>query len=80
MADRFEVQWRLTVEDEAGTLEAALAPETTGEHARLTREGDTLVVAGEGGTGSCLHAMDDVLACLTGALKALEADPGADDG
>lgn len=75
MADGFEVEWRLAVEDDAGTLEAALAPETTGEHARLSTEDETLVVEGQGDPGACLHAMDDVLACLTGALEALDADP-----
>jgi len=73
---RFDVEWTLTVEgSRAGTLAGALAPDTKGEHARLARDGDRLVVRGEGEPGACLHALDDVLASLTGALEALDAEP-----
>lgn len=72
---RFRVRWRLAIEtDQARTLTEALAPETDAEHARLEPGEGELVLEGEGDAGSCLHVLDDVLACLTAATDALEAD------
>ena len=72
MAERFEVAWRLVVDHgDADDLAAALAPETD-DHARLSAEDDELLVAGEGSTGESLHTLDDVLACLTAAVGAME--------
>lgn len=71
---RFSVDWTLTITTEhADALASALAPETTGEHATLHVDDDRLTVEGHGPAGSCQHAMDDVLACLTGATGALES-------
>ncbi len=71
----FDLAWRLTVEaPHADTLAEALAPETEDEHAHLETTGDRLVVTGEGDAGACLHTLDDVLACLTAAVDALEID------
>lgn len=76
MASRFELSWRLTVtSDQAQTLSEALAPETEGTYAELTLDPETLTATGSGDAGRCLHTLDDLLACLTGAVEALEADP-----
>lgn len=70
---RFELAWELQLDhEEAEALAEALAPETD-DHARLRTEGDRLVVEGEGTSGESLHTLDDVLACLTGAVDALDA-------
>lgn len=70
---RFDLTWRLEVDHEqAEALAEALAPET-GEHAKLGLEADRLAIEGEGTSGESLHALDDVLACLTGAVEALDA-------
>jgi hypothetical protein len=73
MAERFELSWRIEVDgDDAEDLAEALAPET-GEHCELASQPGHLAVDGEGSAGESLHAIDDVLACLTGAIEALEA-------
>lgn len=70
---RFELAWELRLDHgDAEALAEALAPETD-DHARLRTEGDRLVVEGEGASGESLHTLDDVLACLTGAVDALDA-------
>lgn len=70
---RFALTWRLEVDhDRAEALAEALAPDTD-EHARLDADSDRLTVEGEGSSGESLHTLDDVLACLTGAVEALEA-------
>lgn len=75
MAGRFELTWTLTVEDdEADVLAQALEPETPAEHAELTVEPDRLTATGQGSAGTCLHTLDDLLACLTGAVEALDVD------
>lgn len=69
---RFALAWQLAIEHEqAQRLAEALAPET-GEHATLRAEGDTLILEGEGSTGVSLHTLDDLLACLTGAVDVLD--------
>lgn len=73
---RFDLAWQLAVDhDQADALAEALAPETD-QHAHIETEADRLLVEGEGTSGESLHTLDDVLACLTGAVEALEA---ADD-
>lgn len=70
---RFALDWTLEVEHaQARALSQALAPETD-EHARLESGEDALSVEGEGSAGESLHTLDDVLACLTGAVEALDA-------
>lgn len=65
----FDLRWRLVVDHEAPErLEQALGPETD-EHAVLSTEEESLTVEGEGTAGQSLHTLDDVLACLTGALS-----------
>ncbi len=71
---RFKVDWQLTLQTpHADTLASALQPETTGEHATLSLDEARLTVQGSGDPGACQHAMDDVLACLTGAIEALHS-------
>lgn len=75
MPPSFQLDWRLTVEDaRADTLAEAVAPETDPEHATLTVEAGTLEATGHGPAGACLHTLDDLLACLTGAVEALDVD------
>lgn len=69
----FNVTWRLTIKtSNAATLEQALLPETDPEHATMKVEEDRLIVEGQGAPGACQHALDDILACLTGAMAALQ--------
>lgn len=71
MTDRFSVAWTLRVEDtDGGVLAQALEPEMGG-HATLETEEGALVVRGKGSAGESLHTLDDVLACLTGAVGAV---------
>lgn len=68
----YDVAWTLTVQTpHAATLQQALAPETDTEHATLTLDEDRLIVEGHGDPGACQHALDDILACLTGAMDTL---------
>lgn len=69
----FHVTWQLTLDHEhADTLKHALEPETDPEHAQLATDNDRLIAEGDGTVGTCLHTLDDVLACLTGAVNALD--------
>lgn len=72
-AARFELDWHLEVDHEAaGTLAEALAPET-GEFATMQASERALELEGSGSAGQSLHTLDDILACLTGAIDAWEA-------
>lgn len=76
MPPELAIRWRLTIDSpRAEVLAEALAPETDPEHAQLDVQDGRLVATGAGDVGAALHALDDVLACLTGAVEALEADP-----
>lgn len=69
----FELDWHLTVDHEAAQMLAeALAPET-GEFATMQASERALELQGSGSAGQSLHTLDDILACLTGAIDAWEA-------
>ncbi len=69
----YNVTWRLTIDTpHADTLQQALAPETDTEHATLSTKPDCLIIEGHGNAGQCQHALDDILACLTGTLAMLD--------
>lgn len=82
MTRSLELSWELTVDVEPGqaeTLARSLRPETD-DHATLEVEDGRLRASGAGDPGTCLHTLDDILACLTGALDALEAGSGTEGG